>query len=140
MRRTTRHPQVQMDGFTCDEEIADLIGLLNERGIRTVNSCQDNRGRQGWNARRVWVAIHIDGLDRLLPLLSRPAELADTESLSNRIAPARLPRDSGEWERNRRWHYDVNTNHLPEGRLLRTAISIRFPYTDLDEVVQRLQE
>ena len=43
----TIHAQVPVLWFTCDEEIADLITLMNYCGIRTINSCQDNRLNRG---------------------------------------------------------------------------------------------
>ena len=43
----TIHAQVPVLWFTCDEEIADLITLVNYCGIRTINSCQDNRLSRG---------------------------------------------------------------------------------------------
>jgi hypothetical protein len=33
--------------LTSDEDIADLITLMNYRGVRTINSCQDNRYHRG---------------------------------------------------------------------------------------------
>ena len=41
----TTHPQVPVLWFTCDEELADLITLMNYCGIRTILSCQDNRSQ-----------------------------------------------------------------------------------------------
>ena len=40
--------------LTSDEDIADLITLMNYRGVRTINSCQDNRYNRGtplWHVR-----------------------------------------------------------------------------------------
>ena len=39
------HPTVLVDGVPIDVEIAPLIKSLWERGIETLNSCQDNGGK-----------------------------------------------------------------------------------------------
>jgi hypothetical protein len=38
----TRHRQVPLLWFTCDEELAELITLINRCGTTTTNSCQDD--------------------------------------------------------------------------------------------------
>jgi hypothetical protein len=81
----TRHPQVPVLDFHCDEEIAELIALMNECRIPTLNSCQDSKVRRG-SVRRIWVEILGQALLPFLGLLDKPEELSDRESLSNRIA------------------------------------------------------
>lgn len=140
----TIHPQVPMFYYTCDEEIPDLISIMNYCGIRTVNSCQDspdNRGR----VRRVWVEVLAECMHRFLAMLDKPEETGDVESLSNRMAIGRYPRSAdGPWDRldfedDRAWHYKADIERI-NGQLAAPTIHVRFPYTDLPEVVERLRE
>lgn len=124
--------------FECDEEIADLITLMNYCGIRTVNSCQDNRGNRGM-ARRVWVEILAEDLLRFLSMLERHDEIGDPESLSQRTTGELYPDDREDYDENRAWHYKAHVSRY-DGELKPLTISIRFPYTDLPEVVERLRE
>ena len=63
-----------------------LIALLNDCGVRTVLSCQDNNAGCG-SVRRVWVEVLAEDLPRFLELIDRPGEIfGNRESLSNRIA------------------------------------------------------
>jgi hypothetical protein len=133
------HRQVPVPGrgFRCDEEIVPLIAALNNLGVATLNSCQyNNRGRG--TARRVWVQIPAADLSYLFDLLDRPAETADVESLSARIAPYYEPDDWKEYRADRCWHYDLHPGRGDDGQLLPVTVSVRFPYTDLAEVTARL--
>ena len=136
----TLHPQVPVLWFTCDEEIADLITLMNYCGIRTVNSCQDNRLNRG-AVRRIWVEILGEDLLRFLAMLDRPDEVSELESLSHRMATEFNPDNQADLEafrEDRAWHYKADVSR-ENGDLLPLTISIRFPYTDLPEVVARLR-
>jgi hypothetical protein len=89
----TRHPQVPVLDFECDEEIAELITLMNNLEIETLLSCQDNDGRRG-TVRRVWVEIYAEDLLPFLELLNRPDEaIDDPESLSGRMVNEWVPAD-----------------------------------------------
>lgn len=134
----TKHRQVPCLDFTCDEELAELLALMNKSGVATFLSCQDNNGGRG-QVRRIWVEIDAFDLDEFLRILDRPGEVADLESLSHRMAPEYLPDDWEAFEEDRAWHYDTNVNRI-EGALMPPGISIRFPYTDLPEIVRRLRE
>ena len=131
----TTHPQVPMFYYTCDEKIADLISIMNYCGIHTVNSCQDNRHNRG-NVPRVWVEIRAESLLPLLSMLDRPDEADDEESLSRRMAPERYP--DQDYEENRAWHHKPVIQRV-NGMLVPLTMSIRFPATDLPEVVARLR-
>lgn len=133
-----RHPQVPVLWFTCDEEIAELITLINRCGATTVNSCQDAEDRRG-TVRRVWVEIFGERLLPLLGLLDRPEETRDRESLSNRIAFHWEPDDWEAFREDRSWHYAAVLERDDNGELIPLRIGIRFPYTDLPEVVARLR-
>ncbi len=101
----TRHPQVPVLDFECDEEIAELIELMNICGIQTLLSCQDNNRGRG-TACRVWVEVFGQQLLPFLGLLDRPEETGDLESLSNRMAVDWEP--TGDWiaiREERSWHY-----------------------------------
>jgi hypothetical protein len=130
--------------YTCDEKIAGLISIMNYCGIRTVNSCQDNRGNRG-NVPRVWVEIIAECLHPFLGILGRPEEASEVDSLSNRMATGHYPDTSDDpWDRidfqdNRAWHYEALVERI-NGQLATPTISIRFAATDLTAVVERLQE
>jgi hypothetical protein len=131
----TTHPQVPMFYYTCDEEIADLISIMNYCGIHTVNSCQDNRYNRG-NVPRVWVEVLGECLLRFVSMLDQPDEAEDLESLSRRMAPE--PHPDQDYEENRAWHHKPLI-HRVDGELVPLTMSIRFPATDLPEVVKRLR-
>lgn len=131
------HPQVRLDGLgiICDAEIAGLIRAMNEADVPTVMSCQDNNGGRG-AVRRVWVAIETGDLEWLLSVLHRPGEAEDLESLSNRVAPEYEPDEWEPFREDRAWRYDLFVGRV-EGRL-DVLVSVRFPFTDVDEVIRRL--
>jgi hypothetical protein len=135
----TIHRQVPMFYYTCDEEIAGLISIMNYCGIHTVNSCQDNRYNRG-NVPRVWVEISAECLPPFLAMLDRQDEAGDIGSLSNRMVPAHYPDDPygrEDFEDNRAWHYRPIVQRV-NGQLASPTMSIRFPATDLPELVARL--
>lgn len=132
------HPQVPVLDFECDEEIAELITLINDLRIDTLLSCQDNNGGRG-TVRRVWVQIYGEDLLTLLEVLDQPDEAdEDVESLSNRIAGEYAPDDWEAFHEDRCWHYQADVDRS-DGELQPLEIGIRFPYTDLPEVVTRLR-
>ena len=131
----TTHPQVPVFYYTCDEEIADLISIMNYCGIHTINSCQDNRRNRG-NVPRVWVEIRSGDLFLFLRMLDRPDETGDVESLSSRMAAERYP--DQDYEENRAWHRRPEIQRVDD-KLVPVTMSIRFPDTDLPEVVARLR-
>lgn len=133
----TLHRQVPCLDFKCDEELHDLLFLMNKLGVRTLLSCQANRGNQASRVRRVWVEVSLAGLHSLLCLLSRDDELKEVESLSRRMAPGDDPPDRYSYETDRVWHYNYRPCRMG-GRLVDDRVSIRFPYTDLEEVTRRL--
>ena len=139
----TEHPQVPLFYYTCDEEIADLISIMNYCGIHTVNSCQDNRGNQG-RVPRVWVELRAQDLMIFLAMLDQPGEAGELDSLSNRMVPAHYPATTDEpwarvdFEENRTWHYKASVQRV-KGQLAQLTMSVRFPDTDLPEVVARLR-
>ncbi|HEY7324674.1 MAG TPA: hypothetical protein VH520_07595 [Streptosporangiaceae bacterium] len=141
----TEHPQVMTDlGFEVDEAIADMILLMNRMGIPTTNSCQDDWGdvsRRSDAARRAWVSTWTWALPNLIALLDEPAELADLDSLSNRIAPERVPYKDfldDDFDLNRKWHYAIRV-HRTDCKAVPDRLDIRMPVTDVDEVVRRLR-
>jgi hypothetical protein len=121
--------------YTCDEEIPDLISIMNYCEIHTVNSCQDNRYNRG-NVPRVWVEIRAECLLPFLAMLDRPDEAGDVESLSRRMVPERPP--DQDYEENRAWHHRPVIQRV-NGKLAPLTMSLRFPATDLPEVVARLR-
>jgi hypothetical protein len=137
---TTEHPQVCItvggDDIEVDEELAELITLMNGAGIHTIMSCQDNDGGRG-TARRVWVDVFADDLIAFLEILDRPGEVDDWESLSCRIACEYEPDDWQDYRENRSWHYALCVDRI-DGELGDLTVGVRFPHTDLSEVVARL--
>lgn len=144
---TTTHPQVTIfvmapapegaRAIEVDEELAQLITVMNAAGFQTLLSCQDNDRGRG-NVRRVWVEIFADDLPRLLAILNRPEEVDDYESLSCRIASEYEPEDWADYRANRCWHYDLEVGRF-DGEIEDLGVSVRFLYSDLDEVVSRLR-
>ena len=137
---TSGHRQRPVDGlgFAVDEDIVRLIGLMNACGVETVMSCQDNNGYRG-SVRRIWVEMFAEDLEPFLALLDRPGEVeADLESLSNRIAAEYEPPGWEAFREDRAWHYAANVGRL-DGVLLPLTVGVRFPFTDLGEVVRRLE-
>lgn len=136
------HPQavIRLNGedVRVDEELAALITLMNAAGIATIMSCQDNDRGRG-TVRRAWVDVYADELPALLAILNDPAELEDTESLSNRMAAEFVPDDDYEdFAEDRQWHYDIDVPRI-DGELRDPAVAVRFPWTDVPEVVSRLR-
>ena len=131
-------------GFEVDEAIADMILLMNRMGVPTTNSCQDDWGgasRRPDAARRALVCTWSWALPNLIALLDEPAELADLDSLSNRIAPERVPYKDffdDDFDLDRKWHYAIRV-HRTEGTAVPDRLDIRMPVTDVDEVVRRLR-
>ena len=141
----TEHPQVTTKlGLDVNEAIADMILLMNRLGIPTTNSCQDDWGdtpRCAGTARRAWVCTWTWALPTLIALLDVPAELADLDSLSNRIAPERVPYKDffdDDFDLNRKWHYAIRV-HRTDSKPVPDRLDIRMPVTDVDEVVRRLR-
>src|SRR5260221_8028662 len=99
--QVTEHPQtrIRIDGedVDVDADIAGLIVAMNEAGIWTFLSCQDNNAGRG-SVRRVWVHIAIHQIEDLINLVTSPGELDDLESLSSRIATEYLPDDGEQYE------------------------------------------
>lgn len=135
---TTGHIQVPCLDFRCDEDIAELIALMNACKVETLLSCQDNNGGRG-TVRRVWVEVDAADLNGFLLLLDQPGEAdADRESLSNRIAGEYEPDDWLAFREDRAWHYAADVSRCA-GEILPLAVHVRFPWTDLGEVVARLR-
>jgi hypothetical protein len=74
-------------------------------------------------------------------MLERGDENGEIESLSNRMVLAHHPDDPyerGDFEEDRAWHYNALVQRV-NGQLASLTMSIRFPATDLSEVVARLR-
>jgi len=139
------HPQVMAEfDFHIAEAIAEMILLMNRLGVPTTGSRQDDHGdgpRRAGAARRAWVCTWTWALPNLIALLEKQCELNDLESLSNRIAPERVPfKDffDDDFDRNRKWHYTIRV-HRTDGCAVPDRLDIRMPLGDVDEVVRRLR-
>jgi hypothetical protein len=137
--RVTEHPQTRIriggEYTDVDEDIAALIVVINEAGIWTFLSCQDNNAGRG-SVRRVWIHIAIHHLEGLINLLTRPGELDDYYSLSSRIAPEHEPEDDETYGDDKAWHYDLDVSRV-DGEAY-ADVGVRFPFTDVPEVIARL--
>jgi hypothetical protein len=132
-----------------DEKIAPLIKRLWDLGLQTSNSCEDNVP-QGW----VWIEFDsCSDAQRFLNLVADYSE--DRNSLYNRI---RQGWDSDDDELF--WKYDVIPNDLGVAMDLVVdedgdesidetflgksdfifSVSIRFPQTDLEQVMKSLNK
>ena len=69
-RGEAEHPQVDVYYFgedeiiTVDEELVDILEILWDRGIETINSCQDNFDD-------IWIQINLDHFKKLLEDIKR---------------------------------------------------------------------
>lgn len=130
--------------FHTDKAIAEMIQLMNRLGVPTTGSRQVDHGdaaRRVGAARRAWVGTWTWALPNLIALLEKPAELDDLESLSNRIAPERVPFQDffdDDFDLNRKWHYTIRV-HRTDGCAVPDRLDIRMPVGDVGEVVRRLR-
>src|SRR5450755_2427428 len=121
-----------------DQDIAELLTVMNKAGVHTTLSCQDSNLGIG-TVRRVWIQIYADCLHGLLARLDKPAELDDLESLSCRMAPEFYPDgDTEAFNADRAWHYRIGVSRQ-DGEIIADAVDIRFPFTDMPEVIERLR-
>ena len=118
--------------FTCDEEIAQIIKLINHCGTTTINSCQDNRLTGATSP-----GCGGDPAEGLLRSsgCSTADEAGDRRKASPPDSARTVPNRDFERSRLALHARDERVN----GELAPLTISIRFPYTDLPEVVARLR-
>jgi hypothetical protein len=139
---TTTHPQVTVQvgdqKADVDEELAPLIEALWVLGLDSWLSCQDCGPQSGTeDDRRIWIEMPMRDAEGFINIVAeRPSD--EIESLYNRIAWEWEPDDWETHRRNRAWHYAALPCALPEFGVIEIGISIRFPYTDLPEVLERL--
>jgi hypothetical protein len=136
----SEHDTVLVDGVPIDYEIAPLIEALWERGIDTLNSCQDNGP-----GHKVWIefATAYDAMRFLNAVIGR---LGDYRTLYGRAMGTTMDTPGA-------WTYAVLPHNygieeliiddeLEERRIgpndVDFAISIRFPRRDLAPVLKRL--
>lgn len=144
------HPTVEVEGVAIDVEVAPLIRLLWDLNIDTINSCQNNHGR-------VWLEF-ASALDAEIFLNTVAAYEDDFDALYNRIRGAWSPADQVEddgWRDQQAWSYEaspidqsVDEVETAEGEIeeyvtgpadFTFSISVRFPLSDLQSVVDRLR-
>jgi hypothetical protein len=136
------HRQVKVPGygFSCDRDIPELISLMNQLGIHTLRSCQDNNGGRG-TVRRVLVMIFAEDLLTFLDIIDQPGDchVDGLYSLNSRIADSGAEPAVGwqDYRDNHRWHYALHINRTP-GQINPPMVSIRFPHIDLGAVTDRL--
>ncbi len=135
------HPTVLVDGVPIDVEIAPLIEALWERGIDTLNSCQDNGENHS-----VWIefASPPDASNFLNIVIGRLGDyrtlygraLGTTMDTPDAWTYAVLPMNYGIEE-------SIVDDEVRERRIGQNDvdffISIRFPRRDLAVVLRRLQ-
>jgi hypothetical protein len=131
----TKHKQVKVLDFECDEDLAELLELVNRLGARTMWSCQDHCGL---DPREVLVVFHGSmQMSRFLNMVADPAEEDDPHSLTRRAVLTHHGWDD------ERWHYQV-TPYLRGGSGGYVdgsdEMRVMFPFSDLDEVVARLRK
>ena len=134
------HPTVLVDDVPIDEDIAPLIEALWQRGIETLNSCQDN-GDNHW----VWIefATPLDASKFLNAAIGR---FGDHRTLYGRAMGTSMDTPDA-------WTYQVFPmnygieesivdDEVQERRIgpndVDFSISIRFPRRDLSTVLRRL--
>ena len=82
--------------------------------------------------------ILAENLLSFLSMLDRPDEVSDLESITHRMATGFNPADRADFQEDRAWHHRTSVDRK-RGQLAPLMISIRFPCTDLPEVVTRLR-
>lgn len=118
----THHPQAQIliggQPVDVDAGIADVMQQLNDDGLRTVQSCEDNDGH------RVWVAFqNSEQADRFLAQAGL-ADVAEIETSAERASRASRRGDQPESR--------VSVEQLDWG--LAQPVSVRFPQAMLADV------
>jgi hypothetical protein len=139
----TKHRQVRVELhgelIDVDEEIAPLLKRIWDLGIETLNSCQEQDGR-------TWIEFaSVNDIKDFLSslMLDDSGEHHDLYSFRNRVFRTREPND--DWEAFRRdvaWHYGINVTDLNVGddtADIMICPVVRFPASDLPEVMRRLQ-
>jgi hypothetical protein len=140
-----------------DEDIAELVLECWKNGIDTLFSCQGDPSESP--VRRAWVAFPHSDLERFLGVAVGPYDPDwSLDSIYNRALGHVAPPDGNEpslegwqaWHGACGWDYSVHVRDAfdPDEPVdaedpppwIQTAISVRFPFTDLDEVVRRLRE
>jgi hypothetical protein len=151
----TEHKQVlvkhDLVSLEVDEGIAPLMERLLKLNIKTTNSCEDNIPK-GW----VWVEfLSSYQAERFLSVVSKYSP--DIDCLYNRIRQHWVPEDSIEEEnlKSTFWKYSVNPvdygveSTFDEDCIIETfkgphyfkfLVSVRFPRSDLKEVIQNLDD
>jgi hypothetical protein len=148
----TEHKQVlvkhDLISLEVDEGIAPLFERLLKLNIKTLNSCEDNVP-SGW----MWVEfLSAYQAERFLNIIAKYS--GETKSLYNRIRQGwSLDDGKNNWDENNFWKYSAHPNDygiestveddcvietFTGSHLLRLSISIRFPRTDLPEVLENL--
>lgn len=148
----TKHKQVLVQhdsiGFEVDEGIAPLIQKLLRLNIKTLNSCEDNIP-SGW----IWIEfLSAYQAERFLGIVAKYS--GETKSLYNRIRQGwSLDDGKNNWDENNFWKYSAHPNDygiestveedcvvetFTGSHLFKLSISIRFPRTDLPEVLENL--
>jgi hypothetical protein len=146
------HPQVHIEhgdqSADVDEDIAEFILATWRLGLWTLMSCQDNEGAEGEGGpRRVWVQLPALDAEQFLSIVAGvcPDEVdqLDPDCLYNRVIPEVEPEDWETFRRGRMWHYAAlpeDMRGVPgESAQVDLAVSVRFPFTDLPEVLARLR-
>lgn len=124
--------QASLDDSIVPAMVAELRNLLIGgrlfEGINLHITQQD-----GWVQLHI-MAVSIGSLGVLLATITDQAELGDLSSLSCRITPAdrRLAPDQ--------WQYELIASRYPTDKSIVFAAKIRFPVSDLAEVIHRLRQ
>ena len=142
------HKQVEVynpkdDNMTeIDEGIVELIQLLWDLGIKTDNSCQENRPGV------MWVSILGSDVERFLTIIAskREEDLETEDPPSSIYGRIRDPAFEGSWDyqvclKDSAEKYDEESYTYYEGKSkVIMYVSIRFPVSDYGEILDRLRE
>src|ERR1039457_1608146 len=111
--------------------IDELHGLLTREGL--VEGVNLHLARQDDRLLIRIMAVTTGTLGVVLASLSDPAELDDPGSLTCRITPGEVRRESGDWE------YELVATRYPIDQSIVFLANVRLPIGDLPEVVSRLR-
>jgi hypothetical protein len=142
MNCDAEHNSLLVTGVPIDVEIAPLIEALWERGIETLNSCQDNGDNH-----QVWIEFATpDDASRFLNAVI--GRLGDYRTLNGRAMGTTMDTPDAWTYAVFQWNYGIEESIIDDEVHERRngpndaafSMSIRFPRRDLTPIMRRLTQ
>jgi hypothetical protein len=124
--------QTSSDDSIVPPLLADLRGLLVGGGL--LEGINLHISEQDGRVQLYIMTVSTGDLGVLLATLSDPAETSDPGSLTCRITPGDQPVGP------QQWRYELIATRYPTDKSIVFAAKIRFPVSDLPEVISRLRQ